>query len=378
MQSSHKQDKIMTPMKHKLRILRFTDIIGYTNAPYYNFSLYRKHDYDITIVTYFGSDISPPQEIKVYEGDASLRGYLRLLHYLIEHEDFDILHIHSPYAGLFFLLRYFWRGDLRRRTIYTVHNSFANFKLRHKLLMLFSFAAMERVVTCSYAAYDSLPLLYKRLAGQRLKAVPNGVNLPLIDAVLSEPALNDRGDESPFTIVWIGRLIPIKQPLSALEAFANLSSDEARLIYIGDGPLRAALEARIAALGLQNRVMLTGLIERERVFRHLAKADVFFSTSLGEGLPVAVLEAMGCHCPVILSDIAPHREIGDKASFIPLINPTQITGFTQALDELSAISTDARKQLGTQCRQIVEQHFSLDRMHEQYDMIYQDILGNRV
>ena len=74
----------------------------------------------------------------------------------------------------------------------------------------------------------------------------------------------------------------------------------------------------LEALKRNDRVTMTGLIPRDEVFLRCASADVLVSTSHGEGLPVAVIEAMAAGCPVILSDIPPHRELMDGEDFVPL------------------------------------------------------------
>jgi glycosyltransferase involved in cell wall biosynthesis len=127
--------------------------------------------------------------------------------------------------------------------------------------------------------------------------------------------------------------------------------------------------ARVAA-----RVQLTGLIARENVYEHLSSADVFVFASRGEGLPVAVLEAMACRCPVVLSDIPPHREVAAGADFIPLVAPDDASGFAREIRRLRGLSARQRAAIGEECRRIAERRFSLGAMHRAYEEVYAEVL----
>jgi glycosyltransferase involved in cell wall biosynthesis len=97
----------------------------------------------------------------------------------------------------------------------------------------------------------------------------------------------------------VNRLSPQKDPVSLVEAFAVVAAarPEARLLVVGDGPLRPLVERRAADLGLADRVVLTGL--RDDVPRLLPVMDVFLSASLWEGLPRTVVAAMASGVPVV-------------------------------------------------------------------------------
>ncbi len=103
------------------------------------------------------------------------------------------------------------RRGLRRRTVYTVHDSFYDYKLRNKLLMVPTLAVFFRVVFCSHAAYESLPSILKRLVGSRARVVQNGADIERIDGVIG--ATEPSRDES-FRVLSIGRLEPVKDPLA--------------------------------------------------------------------------------------------------------------------------------------------------------------------
>ena len=123
---------------------------------------------------------------------------------------------------------------------------------------------------------------------------------------------------------------------------------------------------------------MTGMIERDSVFEYFARADLFVSASWGEGLPVAVLEAMACRRPVILSDIPPHREVAEGVDFIPLIQPDDAAGFTREINRFKEMSVSERVMIGEKCRKLVEERFSLPAMHAAYERVYAQITGNQV
>jgi len=109
------------------------------------------------------------------------------------------------------------------------------------------------------------------------------------------------GDE--FLIGSIGRLVPQKNHARLLDMMARLVADglsQARLVIVGDGPERAALEARIDELGLRDVVTLAG--QRDDVPDVLAAFDVLVLSSDREGHPLTALEAQAAGTPVVLTD----------------------------------------------------------------------------
>lgn len=208
--------------------------------------------------------------------------------------------------------------------------------------------------------------------GARLTAVQNGVDIARIDRVLaSEPTT---APECDFSVIVVGRLIEIKDPLAALDVLQHMVDPATKLIYVGDGHLRGSLEAEIRRRELTERVTVAGQVPRNDVYRYLRRADVFLSVSHGEGLPVAVLEAMACCCPVILSDIPPHREIAAYGECVSLAPARDVRRFADELRRLRRMSPADRRARGERCRQLVQSHFSLSRMLDSYDGIYRELV----
>jgi glycosyltransferase involved in cell wall biosynthesis len=365
--------------KGNLSILHIVLAIRETSAPYNEHCLPWADKRDITICAYFGSDITPPKTITLFEGNGSLKGFFRALKAALDAKEYDIIHAHSPHVGLLFLAGTpFGRRKSATATVATVHDSYPNFRLRNRLMFIPVFASFQRVVCCSQASYDSFPAFFKRLAGARLAVVPNGLDIARVDRIAANIGRRSLRS-SEFTTIAISRLVDIKNPFSLITAFelsTNHASQTSRLVYIGDGPLRNSLKAKSREAGLENQIEFTGLIPRERVFEHLLSADLFISTSRGEGLPIAVLEAMACGCPVILSSIPPHREIAEGVPFIPLIQPDDVAGFAREINKFREMPVSERTAIGQRCRKLVEQRFSLPAMHAGYEKIYAQITDN--
>ncbi|MEZ4683877.1 MAG: glycosyltransferase [Caldilineaceae bacterium] len=85
---------------------------------------------------------------------------------------------------------------------------------------------------------------------------------------------------------------------------------------------------------------------------------------------MAVIEAMACGRPVVLSDIPPHREIAQHTSVIPLIDCDDVAGFAEAIHRFRTMSPSERQKIGAECRRVVEMRFSLHAMHRQLESIY--------
>lgn len=356
----------------KLRILHIELVITETNAAYNEHCLPMAQSRDITVCTYFKPAITVPPEISVFGGDDTFRGFMRALRSALQANTYDVIHAHTPHVALLFLVATFLSGRaLSTSAIVTVHDSYPNYKIRNRLFFLPVFARFARVVCCSQSSFNSFPVLYRWVAGKRLNMVQNGFDSARIDRIAA--TVSRRHDHEEFNLVTISRLVDIKNPFTVLNAFGAAADGNSRLICIGEGPLRPSLLAMCSKTGLARQVSFTGLLPRERVFRHLFDADLFISASHGEGLPVAVLEAMACGCPVLLSDIPPHREIAGNAGFIPLIDPDDAAGFAGEISRFRSMSHQDRARIGEKCRKLVERRFSLEAMHAGYEAIYTSI-----
>ena len=366
----------MSESKEKLKILRIILAIRETSAPYNQFSLAWADKHDITICTYFASDIVPSKTVDVFEGDGSVKGFFRALKAALHGKKYDVIHVHSPHLGCLFLLAALFRyRKLLNSTVITVHDSYQNYKLRNRLMFIPVFASFRRIVCCGQASYDSFPSLYKWLAGDRLCAIPNSLDVARVDRIAANVVQNKKSNI--FSVVAVSRLVDIKNPFAVLMAFQQGSDQTGRLTYMGDGPFRPSLISKSQEMGIQDRAEFTGVVPREKVFESLLNADLFISTSRGEGLPVSVLEAMACGCPVLLSDIPPHREIAEGLDLIPLIQEDDIAGFAREIKKFSAMQASERKSIGRTCRKVIEERFSLPVMHAAYEEVYRQVMSKR-
>lgn len=362
-------------------ILRLTMTAGETSAPYNQFTLPLRTRQDITLCSYLPATVSAPADLRLVEGDGTIPGFWQRVGQLLRSHSYDLIHVHDAVVGnLFLLLLLVINPRLLSISIFTVHNSYENFKLRNRLLLLPIFALFQKVVCCSKASYESFPWFYRFLAGRRLTYVQNGMDIERVDRTLAAGAVHsDRevpsSKDEPFTIVSVGRLIPIKNPFTLLDAFIDSDLADSRLVFIGIGPMQETLRAKAQAVGIGERVEFTGLLSRNEVYQRLAAADLFVSTSYGEGLPIAVLEAMACQTPVVLSAIEPHREITEDLEGIPLLDADDKTGFAKAIQHFAAIDKSERAELGKRCRKHVDDAFSLAQMHRGYDAIYDEVMG---
>lgn len=363
-----------SPELGQYRVLRLVVSVGECNAAYNQFSLPLRGEYQTTICSFFKSTIEAAEGVEIVEGDGSIRGFLKNVKRLLSQESFDIIHAHSPHVAGMFLLTNLLRRSRMARTVMTAHNSYENFSPRNRLLLIAPFLFFRRVVCCGTAAAASFPWLYRFLAGKRLRSVTNGVNLARIRRCLADLEPRDPTDET-FRVVCVGRLIPIKAPVTVLKAFHAATDADTRLTYLGEGKLRGDVEAEMSQLNAADRVELPGIVPREELFHCVYHSDLFVSASLGEGLPIAVLEAMACECPVVLSDIPPHREIANGADFIPLVPVGDEEGFAREIGRFQAMSRAERSEVGRQCRLLVERRFSLEAMHEGYDRLYGELVG---
>jgi glycosyltransferase involved in cell wall biosynthesis len=136
------------------------------------------------------------------------------------------------------------------------------------------------------------------------------------------------------TIVTVCRLVPWK----GLEALVRVASGtpEWRLVIVGDGPLRAALESQARAAAAGERILLKGAVSHARALAILRSADVFVLNSSYEGLPHVVLEAMAEGVPVVATRAGGTPELVIDGVTGRLVSPDADDELRSAIQEILA------------------------------------------
>ena len=153
--------------------------------------------------------------------------------------------------------------------------------------------------------------------------IPNGIDTERFrfNKDIRQTLRREMGLENCLVLGHVGRLCPQKNQRFLLEVFANLvpTHPNSRLLLVGDGEDRDALEKRAAQLGIENRVIFYG--RSDQVERLLWVMDIFLLPSLFEGLPVAAVEAQAAGLPVLCAkNLSKEVKLTEHLRFFPLEN----------------------------------------------------------
>ena len=374
--------------------------IGPTSSPFNEYVLYRLRRYPDerpVVITWLPNDPEVAamcrreplaSRLELVECHAKAATLVRALNARIARsrsaDRRTVVHVHHAAAGALARCVKMAPWLPRVPTVYTMHTAYGQLSLRNRGLTAWAMTGADQSVFVSEASLDAFPIwLRGRLRAEPL-VIRNGVDLERVDAVLrqltpryAEPVLGDPGMAAPertaragaLSLITVGRLVDLKNQELLIRALAGLP-DNICLTIVGGGPLEANLRTLATSLGLADRVRLTGVIPREEVFRELRNSDLFVSSSRWEGLPVAVLEAMACELPVLLSDIPSHREVARDLSAAKLL-PSQVEAWVPAIRAFAETPDTERLRLGASARAAVRESFSLERMQASYRTVYE-------
>lgn len=222
------------------------------------------------------------------------------------------------------------------------------------------------------------------IRSSRVTYIANGIDTTPFDVPRSRSGPRRLlGDFAPPGNVLVGnvaRLDKVKDHASLLFAFKLLREESeqenaaCRLIIAGDGPQRGELEQQIVRLGLTETVRLLG--NRDDVAQLLAECDVFALSSIAEGMPITVLEAMAAGLPVVATEIggvASVIEAGVTGTLVPEGDPHALAAALRAY----VADEGLRRRHGDAGRARVAAHFSLRTMVSAYVALYDELLGRQ-
>jgi glycosyltransferase involved in cell wall biosynthesis len=225
---------------------------------------------------------------------------------------------------------------------------------RHLTAIKFGATFFTRTVCVSNQIRRFLVSEYQ-FPNKRTVVIHNGVRLAEFDSLRSiAPTVRRHfgvGAED-FLVVCVARLSEQKALNILIDAMGKVAGADShcKCIIVGEGPLRAELEAQVLALGLANLVFFTGF--QQDVRPYLAAANAFTLTSRNEGLPLSVLEAMAAGLPCVVTDVGGNSEIitdGVEGRIVPSGSVAAvadaITALIQRPQICSKMSSQARKKV---------------------------------
>lgn len=216
-----------------------------------------------------------------------------------------------------------------------------------------------------------------RVSPDKVQSIVNGVDTAAFVPAGDKTAAKSRmglGADS-FVVGFVGRLDPVKDLCTLLEAFALFSSKgggrDKVLVIAGNGPEREMLEAKSRALCIHSRVVFLG--ECLDIPSVMACLDVFVLTSIAEGIPMTILEAMASGLPVVSTNVGGVSQLvsnGNTGILVPSRGTSEIAA---AFQHYLHNSLDLKAH-GKNGRKVAEQEFSLNRMISNYHSLYEELL----
>jgi glycosyltransferase involved in cell wall biosynthesis len=240
------------------------------------------------------------------------------------------------------------------------------------------FMLTDRAVTLSPAQRDDIVNRFRVGRPERTTVVPLGLDLePLLSLGPGVSALRRELDIDARALVvgYVGRFVPVKDLGTLIRAFAaaHRTCHDLILMLAGDGPQRPNLERLAEELGIVSRVRFIGW--RDDLAAVYGAMDICAVSSLNEGTPVALIEAMAAGRAVVstavggVPDVVAHGETG------LLVSPRAVEELAGALVRL-ATRPDERARLGAAARSAVAQ-YSVERLVRDVDRLYREALAGK-
>lgn len=316
-----------------------------------------------------------PVEVLGRRPGVDLRCVWRLAR-LLRRQRVDLVHAHQ-YAPFFYALT---ARLLHRRPaiLFTEHGRHQPDYPRRKRIMAnrLLLRRRDRVVGVGQAVREAL-IANEGLPAERVGVIYNGIDLaPFTGADPDRAAVRQELGVGPgeLLLLQVARLDYLKDHATAVRTLELVirRRPEARLVLVGEGPERAAIEELVRQKGLTNSIRLLGL--RGDVARLLRGADLFLLTSISEGIPLTVIEAMAAGLPVVATGVGGVPEVVQDGRTGLLAPAGDAAALAEHIDRL-ADEPSRQTEMGQLGRDRALALFSEERMHAEYRRLYEEMLA---
>jgi len=294
----------------------------------------------------------------------SLKSIKKVINWL-KNEKIDIVHTHGFSSGVLGRISAYFAGISK---IYAhIHTMSDELSFKHgvkeKLLSFIS----TKIITVSNAVNDS----YKKrthINKKKLIMIYNGLNLPLNREFNEKENIKKRYD-IPKDVKIIGSVASLtkhKAHYLLFEAIKNI--DNIYIILVGDGIEKMKLAELAIKLGIEKRVRLVG--NQEDIFPFIDIMDIFVLSSVREGHPLSLIEAMGFKKPVIATNVGGVSEIIENDINGIIVPPKNSKKIEESIN-LLLNNEELSKKLGNNGKETYINRFTLKKMMEKLVLLYE-------
>jgi glycosyltransferase involved in cell wall biosynthesis len=310
------------------------------------------------------------------ERSVRLAGALRRLHKILVSGRIAVVETFTHHANLLGIPAARLAGVPVR--IASHHGRVADFstaQLRLHTTLINSAWTTKLVMVSDWMARDAVSV--EAIRPEKLRVIRNGITLPRVPQLTpaERQACRSRIGVEPddFFVLAVGRLVEPKGHATLLEAVSPVLAVHPRTVFAiaGDGPLRPQLEAFARRIKILPAARFLGM--RSDINQLLEAADLFVLPSLSEGLPVALLEAMGAGLPVIASRIPAINEVLQDGLNGIMVPPGDASALARELIRLIQ-NPPFRDTIARAGRERVETEYTLEQMGDSYRGLFEECL----
>jgi glycosyltransferase involved in cell wall biosynthesis len=340
----------------KIQILRLFSRISPTSSPYVQFTKGFKNVESVPL-PFFNESKNESRYLRYFT-------YIQQALALRREKNLGIGHCHNIYLlPAVIILK--MATCFKFKIVFTLHTSFDLLKLRDKIILTLGLYFIDTLVSCGVAVKDSLPRYIRQ--NKRTATITNAVNLDALLGPQETPlfavgsmANFERSGPSFYSACRLNRGKNIEENIAIIQALNELNF-RAKYHIFGSGPLDDFLRERYTN---ESNILFHGLTSRVDLYSSIKSMDVFLSQSIGEGLPVAPLEALLLGKAAILSDIPPQREF---VEFFP--ESLLIVDSQTDIDTIARFVNRWMKKPIPVENDVLD-YFSLERMEREYINVY--------
>jgi glycosyltransferase involved in cell wall biosynthesis len=231
----------------------------------------------------------------------------------------------------------------------------------------------DRIIAPSQSYRNDVAKVFQTL-DQKIESIHNGVNFD----EMARPSGDSDTDKLDYYLLCIAMHNEKKGLDVLLRAFAIIENVEPqlKLALVGDGPLRADLEALAMSLGISGKVRFLGRKGRPQVVRLMQRCEIFVLPSRAEPFGLVLIEAMACKKPVIATKVGGIPEIVEDGRSGMLVEPDNPNALAEALVTMLQ-NRDLRLSMANNGYAAVHEKFSSEAMASGYELLFADVLRSR-